>query len=889
MRRAVVAAASLLLAVPLLTAPRADADPPTMGTAAAPSSDYADRVNETLRQRDDHWGEKLIKQPDGPTYESLQSLLLPAYQANNFLTDSSWAYLPQTYPAPEPNQWGINRPFSLHVIDGSQLISNWAEQDAHRPRRTATFLVDDEIYGSRTASLATPSLAGWLPLLQNSYTDDSGTKWDRESFVSRVNGNLVSWVKFTAYGDATTTLKVRLVGDGVGGATVSGRQLVSSSGTHIAWSGTATWSGSELTLPVDATPDGSSVYLMVPNAPSAIDSTTVDSTSYRQASTGVVDYWSKLLSAGAHVEIPEYYASDAMKNLLIQNLVMGWQQSVGNGYEFKDDTSAFVPEVSASVQVLGEFGQQAAYRKHLQEILRRGQGDSFFPGWEMGIKMQSAASYYELTGDASYLTDNLGTFNGYLNRLAGERDADPNGLIAKARYGSDIPQPVYGIHHQSEAWKGMRDLGRALTKAGRAADGARFTNEAKDFETALRSAITRSQSWLADGSLYVPISLLDATAPAAYDQISATKDGSYWNLTIPYFAATGLFAPGSAEAKGLLKYLEKHGGMILGLTRFNMVGIDPGVCWAGDGHFGISAPGYKSSGVDEQYGYSRVKFLSDNDEADRLTLNLYGKLAHDLTPKTFIGGEGATVSPCPELGEYYRTQFYPPLSANNATYLEAIRGTLVREETAADGSPANLWITPAAPRRWLADNTKRIAAYKLPTKFGPVSFEIQSKLAVGVIDATITPPTRTAPQSVKLGLRPPAGYQLTSVEVNGTTKPASGEVIDLGPITQETTVRANYRTVPVPRVDQAEVTVIAGQSAPAQRAVFKPGQSIALTPTVEVLGAERVPGMCRSRCRTAGRRRSRCPSTSRATERLPGAKSRLIFRYRSAPRQGSTS
>jgi hypothetical protein len=838
MPRALLSAAIALLVVPLLTAMPADADPP--GPAAVPSSDYVDRVNEALRQTDDHWGEKLLKRPDGPTFESLQSLLLPAYQANNYLTDSSWVYLPQTYPAPEPNQWGINRPFSLHVIDGSQLISNWAEQDAHLPRRTATFQVGgSEIYGSRTDALVTPALTGGhLPILANSYTDAAGIKWERESFAGRQNGKLVSWVKFTAYGAKSTSLKVKLVGSGVAGATVSGQRLVGGGQTYLGWSGSASWAGDTLTMPVNATAAGTSVYLLVPNNPADVGAPAIDGTAYGQAKSGITQYWEGLLAQGAKVEIPEQYAAEAMRNLLIQNLVMGWQQSVGNGYEFTDDNQAFVPEVSASVQVLGEFGQQAAYRKHLQEILRRGQGEEFFPGWEMGIKMQSAASYYELTGDASYLTDNLSTFNGYLTRFAAERDADPNGLVAKTRYGSDIPEPVYGLHHQTEAWKGLRDLGRVLTKAGRTTDGARFSSEASEFEMKLRSAISRSQTWLPDGSLYVPISLLDGNAPAPYKLAASTKDGSYWNLTIGYFAATGLFAPGSAEAKGLTKFIATHGALFLGLTRFNLTGIDPGVCWGGSGHFGDSAPGYKSSGVDEQYGYSRVKFLSDNAEADRLTLNLYGKLAHDLTPKTFIGGEGTSVGPCPELGENYRTQFYPPLSANNATYLEALRSALVREEFGADGGASRLWITPAAPRPWLADG-KKIAVEKLPTKFGPLAYKIESHLADGYVDATVTP-SRSA--AVKLALRPPAGYQLTSVTVGGATREASGEVVDLGVISQATTVRANYRTVAVPRADQAEVTVIAGPTESAQRAVFQPGQTVSLNPTVEVLGTARVPG-----------------------------------------------
>lgn len=47
-------------------------------------------------------------------------------------------------------------------------------------------------------------------------------------------------------------------------------------------------------------------------------------------------------------------------------------------------------------------------------------------------------------------------------------------------------------------------------------------------------------------------------------------------------------------------------------------------------------------------------------------LALYGKLAHGMTRKTFVSGEGHTIAPAP--GEYFRSMCLPPNNANNDVF-----------------------------------------------------------------------------------------------------------------------------------------------------------------------------------------------------------------------------
>ena len=98
---------------------------------------------------------------------------------------------------------------------------------------------------------------------------------------------------------------------------------------------------------------------------------------------------------------------------------------------------------------------------------------------------------------------------------------------------------------------------------------------AERLEQGLRAAIRASQRRLPDGSLFVPARLLDDERP--YRSVTESRAGSYWNLVTPYAFASGLFAPGSPEANGVIRYLLLHGSRLLGLVRagaYSLYGLD---------------------------------------------------------------------------------------------------------------------------------------------------------------------------------------------------------------------------------------------------------------------------------------------------------------------------
>jgi len=77
-----------------------------------------------------------------------------------------------------------------------------------------------------------------------------------------------------------------------------------------------------------------------------------------------------------------------------------------------------------------------------------------------------------------------------------------------------------------------------------------------------------------------------------------------------------------------------------------------------------------------------------------------------------------------------------------------------------------LWLAPFITSNWLKDGQK-LRVSNAPTRFGPVSYQIESHLAEGYIRATIQPPTRQPPSRIVLRLRNPEGSPIRSVRLNG--------------------------------------------------------------------------------------------------------------------------
>ena len=186
-------------------------------------------------------------------------------------------------------------------------------------------------------------------------------------------------------------------------------------------------------------------------------------------------------------------------------------------------------------------------------------------------------------------------------------------------------------------------MSRVWAQTGHPELAARSRVLAVRLGVSLHRAVRKSMKRLPDGSLFVPVALLDKRAP--FDRLTASREGSYWNLVMPYALASGFFAPHGAEANGVLRYLLGHGSRLLGVVRAKAEAL-----------YGNQA--YPVSGMDQVYGLNVSRFLADNDRPDQLVLSLYGTLAAAMTPDTYVSGESGTVAPLG--GAWYRSMYLPP-------------------------------------------------------------------------------------------------------------------------------------------------------------------------------------------------------------------------------------
>jgi hypothetical protein len=491
---------------------------------------------------------------------------------------------------------------------------------------------------------------------------------------------------------------------------------------------------------------------------------------YAAARRSVVSYWNRRLGQGASIVVPEPRVVDAERGLLLQNLALTWRYSIGNEHE-----EFSFPESLDAAEVLGEEGYPRIERAMLRTSLSR--AATPYPSWELGEKLAATAAYYFLFRDAAYVEAKTPVLSRYVATLGSSLAAGRNGLLPPERYSSDIPDEVYGLHAQAAAWQGLREMGLVWAATGHFELAARSRMLASRLGAGLRRAVARSQRRLSDGSLFVPVRLLDGEEP--YRTLTESRAGSYWNLVMPYALASGLFVPRSREANGILDYMLRHGSRLLGLVRAGAYSI------YGD------AAAYPVSGTNQVYGLNASRFLADEDRPGQLVLSLYGQLAAGMTPGTFVAGEAASVYPI--AGEQERAMFLPPSNTSNAAFLETLRLVLVHETLAPDGAPAGLELAYATPRAWLAPG-RRIAVRSLPTSFGPLSYTLRA--GTRSVHLELDVPTRPGLRSLSVRLRLPGGGRIGSVSVGGRAyrrvDPRS-ETIDLSGLRGRVDLVARYR------------------------------------------------------------------------------------------------
>lgn len=731
------------------------------------TSAYTAYVQQAVASGKDVWGGELLRARGGPTYAAARRFLPPLTRgmqwAGRPLTTTGSYYVPLSFPF-TPYDPGV---FALHAADGSEIITR------RIGGASLSIYVGDgkEQYGSCVARLQLPKLAkGYLPILQTAYTDAGGVRYRQESFVGRAYGtygarSIISFVRLTV--DARTAKRdatIRLV---------PWKLLAHSAPDRLALGGQTRLIVSDGADFVDGVvryrvPRGErqTIYAEWLNAPSNAQYLHATPAAYDAARTTVVNFWNKQLAAGAQFDVPEPAVQDAERGVLTQLIAYGWRYSIGNPYE----ELSYAESLDAA-EIAAEYGYAGVAKQIVDFSLQRMRLRPWrFTAFRGAHILTTAATYYRLTRDRAFLRAQTPALMNLVDRIASRQigDGPDKGRLMPEPLSTDLEgHDVDSVPGQIEAIEGLLAIGRVWSSNGYPADAARARTLATSIAAAFRPALAKATLRLRDGSVFVP-DQLTGHKPKAYGQLTASRDGSYWNLVMPYAFASGWFAPHTKESRGIVRYLLNHGARLLGVPRTYARTV-----------YG-KAPG---AGLAQVYGLSESRFLADDDQPDQLVLTLYGMLAAGMTNGTYISGEAVSVLPVN--GAYNRTMFMPPNSGANASFLGTLRELLVHEQRGPLGAPVGLDLAFSTPRAWLADD-KEIAVRSAPTSFGRVSYTLARH--GDTIEGTLVIPYGA---ETKLRLRLPAGEHLAHVVVGATTIAANrAGTIDLGDRHGTVTVRA---------------------------------------------------------------------------------------------------
>ncbi|MCX7011720.1 MAG: hypothetical protein NTW86_03980 [Candidatus Sumerlaeota bacterium] len=726
-----------------------------LASAAACARSTLPNAQEMIAARTDVWGEAALRQPGGPSYEFFRDLLPPIrYVTAEF----------RHYPIV------LSAPFSPHK---TRLVSNGSAVNARANSKMwrevgfpVTFRVGDPptAFGQDLERLDGPRYEqGWLPIVRMAYREGEAT-YEQEAFAP-VNPAFADCgavlVQFRIPSNASGRLVAHIVLNGYVEA-ADGALRDEKGRILVLFDANWRWEAARSSLEM-AFSSGRSACLAVFSKPAAASFARLDSEVYDQQRRDCAAAWEELLAKGMELEAPEPIVNNAWRALVVGNFMIAagdhMNYSAHNLYDH-----LYEGESGDAVRSLLYLGFTDEARRMVGPLLDFQREDTRFT--VAGRKLQLLSDYYWVTRDAGYLREKAGVWKGVVEFILGHREPS-TGLMEKDNYAGDLKGPVYSLKSNAECWRGLRDIAAVMDDISERDEARRIDSQAGDLRGAILDAVARSER-LDTQPPFIPMELLAGEEP--YDPLTATRMGSYYTAVVPHVLGSGVFGYHSAREQWLLDYLRNHGGIAMGLLRFQS-------------HQGGFA---NEPGLDDPYTLRITLAQLRRDERERALVTFYAKLAQALTRDTFIGGEGTRFLHGDERG---RSMYLPPNAAGNAMFLLTLRFLLIQDwDMNEDGKPDTLRLLYAIPGWWLADGAS-LAVRRAPTAFGPVSIEVESRLSQGEVIVQIAAPPRRA-ENASLRLPLPLGWKATSAEIAGAELSLEKDhTVDVTGKTGEFTVR----------------------------------------------------------------------------------------------------
>lgn len=457
----------------------------------------------------------------------------------------------------------------------------------------------------------------------------------------------------------------------------------------------------------------------------------------------VASRWKQRLAPVARFDVPDTRVMEAYRAWVAYSML---NADTINGYVEPHDGAGFYEEmfgnsVSLHTIALDQYGLHDYAAQILDTQIHFQQANGLYTQvcglTDPGGFLVGLARHYRMTGDRKWLERVKPNIIKQLDWLMREKAATPKegvtrGLI-KFRPYNDYSEPVFNYLGNVWCAKGMEDAAAVLKELG-LPESEKYAAEAKQYRQDILDSM-EAAAFMQKGQTLLPLE------PDTHRLLKLEKyqGGSYYGLNVGPLLGIGLLSEEDKRTTWLVDAFEKRGGMIAGVAEFQ-------------------------GGIDHAYTYGYLLNELKRGEVRKTLLGFWSMLAFGMTRDTYSPVEVSMI----ETGENH---FTLPHLYSCTDQLRLLRTLLLREEKNV------LHLGEGIPRAWLEPG-KHVAVNAAPTEFGEVSYRIDAQ-PDGSAKVTITPPSRQAPQEIRLHLRHPGQKSVASVKAAGVDATYSGETVVL--------------------------------------------------------------------------------------------------------------
>lgn len=528
-----------------------------------------------------------------------------------------------------------------------------------------------------------------------------------------------------------------------------------------------------LVYTIDVNPGEShTVYVKIPSLTllENFEFEKLKSLDYETEKGKIVEYWRNLLDKGMQIHVPDKWLSDFYKAYLSHVHITDDKEPYSQRYMCRVSSFNYGVFANESAMIISELDRRGLHdeAERRLEVFTHYQGTAVMAGrystsrgvfygaggYECGEYGQhhgwvlwAFAEHYKYTRDKEWLMRVAPHLIEACNWIVKERKATMK-MDAFGRrvieYGflppgslEDVTEFWCWIATNAHAYRGLKSVAEVLSDIEHP-EASRLKREAeaygRDLLTSVMEAMVRSPVVkLRDGTWIPHVPSRPERRGRDLGWIRETLEGAM------HLILCGLIEPNSQTAEWILKDYEDNRYIS---DRYGYTFPDVDRYWFSRGGFSMQP---------NLYGF-QIPYILRMD-VKRFLRAFFNSFAVAFYPDVLM----LTEHPLPTMADWAGDHFK---TSDESISCQCLRLMLIYERG------DTLILMPAVPRKWLKDG-KQISVRNAATYFGPLSFEVESKVSDGFIRMKLNPPTRKTPKLIQIFFRHPEEFEIERVEVDG--------------------------------------------------------------------------------------------------------------------------